>query len=273
MPHRNARTEHEVVDMRRYDSQVAVVTGASSGIGRRVACDLSTRGAVVIGLARRGDLLLELRGELRKHSSESDTMTCDVAARERLRSCLTEIEGRHGRVDILVNNAGIHAETKVTESVDDRYDKIIATNFMSAVVATSTVAPGMAARRQGVIVNVSSDSARAPEAKEGAYAASKAALSAFSESAAQELIGFGVHVHVLYPAWVPTAMGLGDGTGSLPPKAVRRTDAQVSSLLLERIGSPRVDINASRLPLLAVLARTVAPTMYAKAMRRYAAQA
>jgi len=177
--------------------KVSLITGASSGIGRRVACDLSTRGAVVIGLARRGDLLLELRGELRKHSSESDTMTCDVADRERLRSCLAEIERRHGRIDILVNNAGIHAETKVTESVDDRYEKLFATNFMSAVVATSTVAPGMAARRHGIIVNVSSDSARAPEAKEGAYAASKAALSAFSESAAQELIGFGVHVHVL----------------------------------------------------------------------------
>ena len=60
--------------------------------------------------------------------------------------------------------------------------------------------------------------------------------------------------HVLYPAWVPTAMGLGDGSSALPPKAVRRTDAQVANVLLERMGGTRIDINASRLPLLAVIA-------------------
>ena len=64
-------------------------------------------------------------------------------------------------------------------------------------------------------------------------------------------------------------MGLGDGTGLPPPKPVRRTETQVSNLLLERMGTARVDINASRLPLVAVLARTMVPTVYARAMRKY----
>ncbi|HWS44918.1 MAG TPA: hypothetical protein VN636_03585, partial [Acidimicrobiia bacterium] len=75
-------------------------------------------------------------------------------------------------------------------------------------------------------------------------------------------------VHVLYPAWVPTAMGLGDGTNPPPPKPVRRSEAQVSDLLLERMGGPRLNINASRLPLLALIARTTMPGLYTRAIQR-----
>ena len=96
----------------------------------------------------------------------------------------------------------------------------------------------MVRRRSGVVVNVSSDSARAPEPGQGAYAASKAAVSAFTESIAHGVAPDGVHVHVLYPGWVPTAMGLSgneDG-GSLPPKLVRRTAEGVATLVAERMG-------------------------------------
>ena len=108
-----------------------------------------------------------------------------------------------------------------------------------------------------------------PQPRHGAYAASKAAVSVFTESVAHEVAARGVHVHVLYPAWVPTAMGMSGVTdgGDLPPKMVRRTEAQVSELLLERMGGPRLEINASMLPLLAPIGRTLAPVPYQKAMR------
>jgi len=80
----------------------------------------------------------------------------------------------------------------------------------------------------------------------------------------------GVHVHVLYPGWVPTAMGLSgneDG-GTLPPKAVRRTAEGVANLTADRMGGARIDINAARLPLLAPIARTIAPRAYQMSMRR-----
>jgi len=256
--------------MKRYEREVAVVTGASSGIGRQVACDLAERGAVVVGLARRESLLGELVDYLRVRSPDSDTIVCDVSDSVSFRACLADVERRLGHIDVLVNNAGVYERTPVSAAAYDAYERVMRTNFSAAVVGTSAVMPGMLARGHGIIVNVSSDSARVPEANEGAYAASKAALSAFSESAALEVATRGVHIHVLYPAWVPTAMGLGDGTGSLPPKAVRRTAAQVSTLLMEKIGTDRVDINASRLPLLAVVARTVAPSLYTRAMQRYA---
>jgi short-subunit dehydrogenase len=210
--------------------------------------------------------------ELRVQSPESDTLVCDVADGDSFAACLGDIERRFGRVDVLVNNAGVYERTPVSVAGDEgAYRRVMATNFHAAVVGTYAVMPGMLARRHGIIVNVSSDSARAPEANEGAYAASKAALSAFSESVALEVATRGVHVHVLYPAWVPTAMGVGDGISALPPKAVRRTAAQVSALLLDKIGSDRIDINASRLPSLAVAARAIAPRLYARAMQRYVA--
>ncbi len=115
---------------------------------------------------------------------------------------------------------------------DDTVRQVFDVNFFAAVTGILAVVPGMVERGWGVVVNVSSDTARAPEPRQGAYAASKAAISAFSESVAHEVAGRGVHVHVLYPGWVPTAMGLSgteDG-GSLPPKMVRRTADQVATL-------------------------------------------
>src|SRR5205085_529940 len=150
----------------------------------------------------------------------------------------------------------------------DVFQRIMATNYFAVVAATLAVMPGMRARRRGIVVNVSSDSARAPEPRDGGYAASKAAVSAFTESVAHEIAGRGVHVHVLYPAWVPTAMGTGGGR--LPPKLVRRTEVLVSNLLLEQIGSGRVDINTAWLPKLAVIGRTVFPGAYQRSMRRFA---
>jgi short-subunit dehydrogenase len=150
--------------------------------------------------------------------------------------------------------------------------RVLDVNFFPVVTGTLAVLPGMVSRGTGIVVNVSSDAVRAPEPRQGAYVASKAAVSAFTESVAHELAGSGVHLHVLYPGWVPTAMGLSgneDG-GSLPPKMVRRTADQVARLLADRIGGPHVDINAARLPLMAPVARTLAPLSYQKAMRRMA---
>ena len=246
-----------------------MVTGASSGIGRRLALDLARTGAVVVGLARRPDLLGELERELRVTSPESSTRVCDVGDADRFRDVLAEVERQHGRIDILINNAGIEQITPAAEGPTDVYRRIFDVNFFGTVTGTLSVVPDMLARGSGIVVNVSSDSARAPEPEHGAYAASKAAVSAFTESVSHEVAGRGVHVHVLYPAWVPTAMGMSgqeDG-GKLPPKAVRRTEAQVSELVRARMGGPRMEINAAVLPLLAPIGKTLAPVAYQKAIR------
>jgi NAD(P)-dependent dehydrogenase (short-subunit alcohol dehydrogenase family) len=262
----------------RFDGQVAVVTGASSGIGRAIALALAVRGATVVGMARREDLLEELAGELARRTADSMCTVCDVADAGAYRDALRAVEARFGRLDILVNNAGVDLMLPLTgpdavrSGGDAIVHRVLDVNFFPVVTGTLAVMPGMVARSQGIVVNVSSDVVRAPEPRQGAYAASKAAVSAFSESVAHEVADSGVHVHVLYPGWVPTAMGLSgneDG-GSLPPKMVRRTAHQVATLLADRIGGPHVDINAARLPLMAPVARTLAPLSYQTAMRRMA---
>ncbi len=256
----------------RLDSRVAVVTGASSGLGRAIALVLAQRGATVVGLARRKDLLDELAPELQRSTAHSTTAVCDVGDADAYGTTLRAVEAEHGHLDILVNNAGIDLMLPVPGGDEHTVREVFDVNFFATVTGTLTVVPGMIERGWGAVVNVSSDTARAPEPRQGAYAASKAAVSAFSESVAHEVAPKGVHVHVLYPGWVPTAMGLSgqeDG-GSLPPKMVRRTEQQVATLVADRLGGPHLDINAARLPLLAPMARTIAPLSYQKAMRRMA---
>jgi uncharacterized protein len=257
---------------RRYDGQIAVVTGASSGIGRRLAIDLSERGATVVGLARRAELLAEVEKQLQSSTPASGTRVCDVGQTDSYEQILTDIEKEHGHIDVLVNDAAVEQLTPVEEGFSEAYRRIFNINVFGLMAGTLAVLPGMLARRSGIVVNVSSDAARAPEARHGAYSASKAAVAAFSETVAHEVAGRGVHVHVLYPAWVPTAMGMSgveDG-GSLPPKMVRRSEEQVSALVLARMGGPRMEINASSLPLLAPIGRTIAPVSYQRAMRHRA---
>jgi NAD(P)-dependent dehydrogenase (short-subunit alcohol dehydrogenase family) len=258
--------------MKRYDGAIAVVTGASAGIGRRVARDLAGRGATVVGLARRSDLLAELERTMKSVSPGSSTRTCDVSDEDAYRSALAGVWDEHGRIDILVNNAAIEQPTPLGDAMTgiEIYRTLFETNFFGLVAGTLSVLPKMTDRGSGIVVNVSSDAARAPEPRHGAYSASKAAVSAFTESVAHEVAASGVHVHVLYPAWVPTAMGMSgiDDGGSLPPKPVRRTEEQVSHLLLERMGGPRIEINAAWLPLLAPIGRTLLPRAYQREIQR-----
>ena len=184
---------------------------------------------------------------------------------------------RFGRIDVLVNNAGIEQPTPVVGAAMDLrpYRHMLDVNFLGAVAGTLAVLPGMLARGSGVIANVSSDVVRAPEPRESAYAATKAALSAFTESVAHEVASKGVHVHVIYPGLVPTAMGMsGIAPGDpLPPKLVRRTETEVSELVLDRLGGPRIEINAAWLPLLAPISRAILPRTYQRGIRQATARA
>lgn len=249
---------------------VAVVTGASSGLGRRFSLDLARAGAIVTGLARRQPLLDTLSEEMRRSSPHSDTIVCDVSQTERYVQVLSEIEARDGRIDILINNAGIGEPPAGPAQPLAPYRATMETNFFAAVAGTLAVLPGMLQRDQGVIVNVSSDSGRAPGPGEPAYGASKAALSAFTESLSYPYEGRGIHLHVLYPGWVPTAMGAGPGEADMPtpPKMVQRTEEQVSRLLLTHMGGPRLDIDAARVARLAPVARALAPGLYRKGVRK-----
>ena len=239
-----------------YRGQVAVVTGASSGLGRRLALDLAAAGATVVGLARREDRLKSLGLPYR---------VCDLADVAAYVDVLADLESSYGRVDVLLNVAGMGGIVRREMPSLETTRQVMEVNFFAAYAGMLAVLPGMRARRHGVIANMSSDDARSPGPGAGDYCASKAALSAATESLAYEAMHDGVRLHVIYPGWVPTEMGLyavQSGGLAMPPRPARRTEEQVSRMVLRRLGGPRVEINCAALPLVAPVLRTVAPRLY-----------
>ena len=139
---------------------------------------------------------------------------------------------------------------------------------IAVVAGTLAVLPGMVGRSSGVIVNVSSDTGRAPGPAEPAYSASKAALSAFTESLSYTVDDRGVRLHVLYPGYVPTPMTAGSDPAKVP-RFVRRTEHQVSQTLLRGLGRPRVEIDATRVARLAPVARALVPGAYRRGVKSF----
>jgi len=245
--------------------KVAVVTGASSGLGRRLAVDLAAAGARVIAVARREERLRELVQEMGRSSPHSGYRTCDLKDVSAFTGLLGEIEADCGRIDILLNVAGVGGIDRRGEPTVDTLRWVMEVNFFAPYAGLLAVLPGMRRRRSGVVANMSSDDARSPGPGVGDYAASKAALSAATESLAYTVRRDGVSLHVIYPAWVPTEMGLAavhSGGMPMPPRLARRSEEQVSRLVLRRLGGPRIEINAAALPMIAPVFRSVAPVAY-----------
>jgi meso-butanediol dehydrogenase/(S,S)-butanediol dehydrogenase/diacetyl reductase len=189
-----------------FENRVAIVTGASSGIGRATAELLIERGARVVAFARSAGKLKSLA---RKYDDRMLAVPGDVSDAESIERLFAQTESRFGRCDILINNAGTYVNKRIEKMTERDWDRIFAVNVRGAFLTTRRAAKGMIARRSGAIVNVSSISGvPGPEKFPGysAYCASKAALIEFTESLAVELKEHGVRVNCVSPGSVDTAM-------------------------------------------------------------------
>jgi len=183
---------------------VAVITGASSGIGRATALALARRGAHVVVVARREGKLKELEAFIEANGGKATAVACDVTRPEDLRRLAALVKEGLGGCDILVNNAGIPAGASFEDLTYERVEEVVATNLTSVLLATKAFLPMMRKRRRGHVINISSLAGRHAVPGAAIYSATKHAVAAFSEAMNHETSVDGVLVTAICPGFVDT---------------------------------------------------------------------
>jgi len=184
---------------------VAIVTGASSGIGHATARELARRGASVVAVARREERLRALVEACRVDSPGTFHLAGDLGERGFAEQVVAETLARAGRLDVLVNNHAISKHKHTLHSSADEAERVLRVNFLSCVWTSYAALPALLRQPGGgVIVNVSSFAAQVVPPREGLYAASKAALDAFTAGLWNDLAGSDVHAGLVVPGAIDT---------------------------------------------------------------------
>jgi short-subunit dehydrogenase len=248
------------------DKRIAVVTGASAGIGEAIARRLAERGWRCVLVARREDRLRALADEI-----DGEVELCDVADRDAVGALATRVLERHPAVHLLVNNAGIPARGDFLIVDLDRIQRVMEVNYLGGVWCTRALMPALetAAKEGGAhIVNLVSVAGTAAFAPAGAYAASKHAQLAFSRSLAAALRGSGIRVHSVLPGFVetegfPQRKRFGPRLGALVVEP-----ELVAERMLSAIDRDRAEIFVPRWYRIAPLAQALAPRVVRKVAGR-----
>src|SRR5262245_23867905 len=200
-----------------FQDRIVLITGASNGIGRRLAIDLAARGAIVVGCGRSSERLQAVSAEMRSTSPRSTTVECDVAKIDQVRDMINSVLSSFGKIDILINNAGIGMRTPFVETPIEVIEALIKTNYLGAVYCAHAALPSMIARGSGHIVNISSAAGKIGTLNIAGYCASKFAMNGLSESLYYELKPLGIDVSVICPG--PVRTDFNKSFADIPPKS------------------------------------------------------
>lgn len=184
---------------------VALVTGASSGIGRAVALELASAGSTVVAGARRGDRLSDLAQEIKALGGRCEPVHLDVSDEDDCRSVVRNAAASFGSIDILVNNAGVMLTGPIEGADTDDWRRMFSVNVLGMMYMVRQSLPHLLASK-GTIVQISSVAGRVARIGQGAYAATKWAVNAFSESLRQEVTERGVRVITIEPGATATEL-------------------------------------------------------------------
>jgi len=211
-------------------TKVALVTGASRGIGRAIALDLGEKGFTVIGTATTDGGADNISSYLTENAVSGEGMRLDVASDESVSQVMAAIADKYGAPLILVNNAGITKDNLLMRMKDEEWTDVIDTNLNSMYRLCKACVKGMTKARWGRIINISSVVGSSGNAGQSNYAASKAGIEGFSRALAKEIGSRGITVNAVAPGFIETDM-----TKDLPEK---QAEALMASIPLGRLGQP-----------------------------------
>jgi 3-oxoacyl-[acyl-carrier protein] reductase len=215
---------------------VALVTGASQGIGRAIALELARRGAAVALCARNEEKLNTVRGEIAGGGGHAEVFKLDVANEDEIKSAVKSVIEKLGKVDILVNNAGITRDTLLLRLKRADWDAVLNTNLTSAYLMTQAVLSSMMKQRWGRVINITSINGQIGQTGQANYASSKAGLIGLTMSMAREVASRNITVNAVSPGYIETAM-----TGEITPEM---KDLMLKMVPLGRVGKDSDIANA-----------------------------
>ena len=216
--------------------KVAIVTGASRGIGRAIALALASQGAKVVASARNGEALAQLAEEIKAQGGDALAVVGDVALEDDANNLVKQAVEAYGQVDVFINNAGITRDGLLLRMKNDDWDAVLDTNLKGAFLCTRAVAKVMSKQRSGRIINISSVVGEMGNAGQANYCASKAGLLGLTKSVARELARRNVTVNAITPGFITTEM-----TEDMTEKA---QEAMTEQIPLGRPGSAADVANA-----------------------------
>jgi 3-oxoacyl-[acyl-carrier protein] reductase len=212
------------------NGQVALVTGASRGIGRAIALALGGAGAYVVINYRGNQQAAESTlDELNQKGSRGELCQFDISVETQVDAAVKKIVDRQGKVDILVNNAGVTSDSLLIRLKSEDWDRLIGTNLRGTILCTKAVCRVMIRQRYGRIVNLSSVVGQTGNVGQSVYAATKAGILGFTKSIARELASRGITVNAVAPGFIETEM-----TANLSPQL---QEEFLRSIPLGRFGS------------------------------------
>ena len=211
------------------EGRVALVTGASQGIGKACAVRLGQAGATVVLAARNQEKLALVEKQIMSSGGKAASFKLDVASEEDVKSAVRSVVAQFGKIDILINNAGITRDQLIMRMKRADWDAVINTNLTGAYSCIQQVIGSMLKQRWGRIINVSSIFGQIGQSGQANYAASKAGLIGLTMAVAREVASRNITVNAVAPGFIDTAM-----TGALPQDM---KESMVKMIPLGRIGS------------------------------------
>ena len=188
------------------EGRIALVTGASQGIGRACALELAKAGAAVACAARNEEKLALVVSEITAAGGKAAAFKMDVANGDEVKAAVKAVIAQFGKIDILVNNAGITRDTLVMRMKRADWDAVIGTNLTGPYLCIQNVVPSMLKQRWGRIINISSIFGQMGQAGQANYAASKAGLIGLTMAMAREVASRSITVNAVAPGWIETDM-------------------------------------------------------------------